>query len=260
MRYLGMIVLVLSLTSCSVFKKKSTAVEGQTVEISNQMTVKDLQKQLAVPTNWNTLRIRANAEYKDEKLDQSIGLEIRIKKNEAILVSAKIGPITMAKALITPKQVQYYERLNSTYFDGDFAMLSRWLGTDLSYQKVEALLLGQVDWQAANKGELTATDKQWEVKWKENPTTEGSYLWNALNAVLVQQKYVQKDRVMDVHFSKHGKFEQWVFPQYVAVKATHPEGNNEIKLAYNQFVVNPDISFPYEVPSGFERVTIDTKK
>ena len=41
----------------------------------------------------------------------------------------------MAKALITPTKVSYYEKINNTYFEGDFSLLSNWLGTDLDFQK-----------------------------------------------------------------------------------------------------------------------------
>lgn len=260
MKYISLLLLTLSLTSCGVFKKKGTTVDTANVEVSSKMRVSDLQKQLEVPEQWKTLRIRANAEYKDEKIDQSIGVEIRIKKNEVILVSAKLGPITVAKALITPQRVSYYERANSTYFDGDFSMLSKWLGTELNYAKVEALLLGQVDWDKANTGELITSNKQWQAIWKENASTQGSYIWNALTAVLVQQKYSQAQRTMEVNFSQHAKFDSWVFPQEVQIQAQHPQGKNRIALSYNQLVVNPELTFPYEVPSGFERVTLDSQK
>jgi hypothetical protein len=59
------------------------------------------------------------------------------------LVSIRFLGITMAKTLITPNKVKYYEKINGKYFEGDFTTLSRWLGTELDYQKVQNLLLGQ---------------------------------------------------------------------------------------------------------------------
>ena len=49
----------------------------------------------------------------------------------------------MAKAMITPTKVSYYEKINNTYFEGDFSMLSNWLGTDLDFNKVQNLFLGK---------------------------------------------------------------------------------------------------------------------
>lgn len=258
MKYIGIILLALTLTACGASKKRSSNLGGNTVEVSKGMTVADLQEQLETTSEWKTLRIKGDAAYKDENTSQSLGMEIRMKKGEIILVSAKIGPITMAKALITPQNVKYYERISSTYFEGDFKFLSKFLGTDLSYEKVEALLLGQVDWKAAKKGKLTITDKQWKAVWKENTTTEGSYIWNALSAMLEQHHYQQSNRNMQVSYSNHAAFDKWVFPQHVFVAATHTDGKNEIELKYSQLTINPEVNFPYEVPSGFDRVYIDS--
>jgi hypothetical protein len=36
-----------------------------------------------------------------------------------------------------------HEKINNSYFEGDFSSLSQWLGTDLDYSKIQNLLLGQ---------------------------------------------------------------------------------------------------------------------
>jgi hypothetical protein len=52
-------------------------------------------------SNFSTLYIRANAKYADDKQTQNVTAEIKIKKDEQILVSIRFLGITMAKALIT---------------------------------------------------------------------------------------------------------------------------------------------------------------
>ena len=94
-------------------------------------------------SDFKTLYIKSNVKYNDEKQSQNLTAEIKIKKDEQILVSIRFLGITMAKALITPASVSYYEKLNSTYFEGDFSTLSKWLGTDLDFNKVQNILIGQ---------------------------------------------------------------------------------------------------------------------
>ena len=52
-------------------------------------------------------------------------------------------PITVVKAIITPNRVAFYNKLDGTYFDGDFTYLSDLLRTELDFYKVQALLLGE---------------------------------------------------------------------------------------------------------------------
>ena len=85
--------------------------------------------------DFSTVYIKAGARYEDDRNSQSLTAEIKIKKDEKILVSIRFLGITMAKALITPTSVQYYEKIGGKYFEGDYASLSQWLGTDLDFNR-----------------------------------------------------------------------------------------------------------------------------
>jgi len=89
--------------------------------------------------DFKTLYIKASARYEDLKNASSVTADVRIQRNEKILVSIRFLGITMAKALITPSNVYYYEKINGTYFEGDYELLSQFLGTELDYTKFENL-------------------------------------------------------------------------------------------------------------------------
>jgi hypothetical protein len=61
----------------------------------------------------------------------------------------------MAKASITPTSVSYYEKIKGTYFEGDFSALSQWLGTDLDFNKIQNMLLGEAAHENATKTPTT---------------------------------------------------------------------------------------------------------
>lgn len=126
-RYIAFLALVV-LCSCKSAKSVTTA----NTKSANTKAEKGniIDGHYAVPRNFSTAYIKASVRYEDAKNKQNVSAEIRIKKDEIILVSIRLLGITMAKALITPTEVKYYEKLNGKYFEGDYAMLSRWLGTD----------------------------------------------------------------------------------------------------------------------------------
>ena len=127
------------LVSCSAKK----AVIAETPANNKLSADKIIDNHYKNKLNFNTLYIKSSVSYRDPNQSQNVTAEIKIKKDEIILVSIRILGITMAKALITPEKVQYYEKLNSSYFDGNYSALSKLLGTDLDFQKVQNLLLGQ---------------------------------------------------------------------------------------------------------------------
>src|SRR5690606_14237698 len=81
--------------------------------------------------------------YETEDRSQSITVSLRMEKDKIIWVKASILGITIAKVLITPDSVGYYETIGKTYFEGDFTLLGEWLGTPINFQQAQNLLLGQ---------------------------------------------------------------------------------------------------------------------
>jgi len=133
----GLFVLaIIFLSSC-----KSKAVLVNSKSPTNTDTIVTSEKIIRNHYNnkidFSTLYIRASAKYKQEEDSQSVSAEVKIKKDAQILVSIRVLGITMAKALITPLEVKYYEKINGTYFEGDYQSLSQWLGTDLDYTKIQ---------------------------------------------------------------------------------------------------------------------------
>ena len=138
MKYIVSAFFVLLLIGCKSKQMVATAAASDATEVS-----KIINGHYANETDFKTLNIKANAKYEDDKQSHSLNADIRIKKNEIIWINIKMIGFPVAKALITPTKVSYYEKINNTYFEGDFTMLSNWLGTDLDFTKVQNLFLGK---------------------------------------------------------------------------------------------------------------------
>ena len=109
------LVLVFILVGC---KAKKGLVEANASD--DLATQKIIENHYDVKKDFSTAYIRANAKYKDKNQSLSFSAEIRIKKNEMILVSIRFLGITMAKGLITPTEVKYYEKNGGKFFEGDY--------------------------------------------------------------------------------------------------------------------------------------------
>ena len=137
----SILIIAVAFASC---KPKQAVVSEEVVLAGEAKSAKEvIAGHNAIPKDFKTLYIKGDASYKDSKQSQNVSVEIRIKKDETILVSVRVLGITMAKALITPKSVSYYEKINGQYFEGNYAVLSRWLGTELDFKKVQNMLLGE---------------------------------------------------------------------------------------------------------------------
>ena len=252
-KYLGILVLCL-LLSC---KAKAVLNEGNT---SNELTSeKIIVNNYKHKKGFSTLNISAAAKYRDGKVSQSVSAEIKIKKDEKILVIVRVLGFPVAKALITPKEVKYYEKINNTYFEGDYQSLSQWLGTDLDFQKVQKLLIGEAI-DDLNKSIFTNSiiNKMYKLS-NTDGITEKSFFFEPDQFLLKNQQVVQlqKERAFNIDYSNFQTFSNAIMPAHLDINAIQQKGKTNISIDYRTVSFNEELTFTYSVPEGYERIFID---
>jgi len=252
-KYLGFLVL------CFMFSCKTKAVlsEGSA---SNELTSETIiVNNYKNKKGFSTLNISAGAKYKDEKLSQSVSAEIKIKRDEKILVIIRVLGFPVAKALVTPKQVKYYEKINNTYFEGDYKSLSQWLGTDLDFQKVQNLLIGEAI-DDLNKSVFTNSiiNKMYKLN-NTDGITEKSFFFEPDQFLLKSQQVIQtqKEREFSIDYSNFQTISNTIMPTHLDINAIQKKGKTNISIDYRTVTFNEELTFPYSVPEGYERIFID---
>jgi len=258
-KYLCCILLVFSLVSCkskAVFVKTNPALsKGENVLSSETI----IQNHYSNKNDFSTLYIRSKAKYSDEKSSQDVTAEIKIKRDEKILVSIRFLGVTMAKALITPQEVKYYEKINGIYFEGDYEKLSQWLGTDLDFNKVQNMLIGRPFDDLTKENFIsTVSDKFYKLSTFEN-NTEKSFFFEGEHYLLKKQAIVQpeKERMFEVNYPNFQDFASAFLPAGLMINATQKKGKTTISIEYNSVTFDEELSFPYSVPDGYERISIN---
>lgn len=253
-KVIGIIVLAF-LFSC---KTKAVLAEGKA---GTELTAdKIIQNHYSNKKDFTTLYIKADAHYEDRSNSQNVTAEIKIRKDEKILVSIRFLGITMAKALITPTEVKYYEKLGGKYFEGDYTTLSQWLGTDLDFQKVQNLFIGQaMDDLTKGTFKTTIVDKLYKLESTNGGSIQKAFYFEAQHFLMKQQEISQpsKDRMLKVVYPNHTEHAQAILPAGIDIEASQPKGKTTINIEYTSTTFNEELSFPYSVPEGYERIFID---
>lgn len=249
------IILLISLAGC---KSKSGVVSGTKADSGTGVN-KIIENHYNNKLNFSTVYIKSKVRYASEKQSQNVTAEIKIKKDEQILVSIRFLGITMAKASITPASVSYYEKINGTYFEGDFSTLSQKLGTDLNYAKLQNILLGQpIDDLKKGKYTESLADGAYRLDDASDSQTKKSFYLEA-NRFLVQKQEINQiaeNRMMQVNYSNHKDFNEMILPLTVNINAYQNEKKSEINFEYDTVTFNEELSFPYSVPDGYKRIII----
>ncbi len=210
-------------------------------------------------TDFSTLYIKSNAQFANEKQTQNVTAEIKIKKDEQILVSIRFLGITMAKALITPTAVSYYEKINGSYFEGDFSALSQWLGTDLDFNKIQNMLIGRaIDDLKNGKYTETLVDQTYRLDDASVSNTKKSFFLDADKFFVKKQEITQtaEERMIQVTYANQVVYKEATLPMSVIINTFQKNSKSEINLEYNTITFNEELSFPYSVPNGYKRILI----
>ena len=244
------------LTSCKSKAIVLTAGSAKDILTSDAIVKKHYENK----KDFTTLYIKSAAHYEDANQSQNVTAEIKIKKNEMILISVRILGITMAKALITPKQVKYYEKINGNYFEGDYSLLSRWLGTDLDYNKVQNMLIGQaLDDLHTRTFSTSIEDTLYKLQDNGESGTSKSYYFESGKFLVKKQEVTQheRERSVQIAYPNYANYNQLALPTNIIIDALQPKGKVNITIDYNTVSIDEDLSFPYSVPEGYERIFIN---
>ncbi|WP_282079791.1 DUF4292 domain-containing protein [Aquimarina algiphila] len=210
--------------------------------------------------NFETLNTKVKVKYDDGKQSFSPIATLRLEKDKRIWVSVKMLGITLAKALITPEKVSYYEKINSTYFEGDFGLLSEWLGTDLDFKKVQQMLLGQALFNLRDdKYKSSIMNQSYQLQPKtELALFERLFLVRPDTFKMAQQKLKQpsENRDLTIYYKTYQKVGNQEFPKEIHIEALQDKGKTTIEIEYKTVDYNAKVSFPFKIPSGYKQVTI----
>ena len=245
-----LLVLLLAVTSC---KTKQSVVSEADTSLHSKEIIQKYKQQNSL--NFKTLHIKGNTSYQIF----NVNLDIRIKKDEIILVSGRFLGTTIVKAKITPDYVSYYNKWESEYFEGDYDILSEFLGTELDFQKVQNLLLGRtLDELDREKFVFEVENNLYKLSSNRSDLNK-SYYFEPDNFRLVKQFVEQKheNRSAFVEYSNYKEQDNSILPFFVLINSLNKNEKNEFKVEYKSMEFNTEISFPYDIPSGYREIKID---
>ncbi len=245
--------LVLFISSC----KGTKAVTDGAVDIG--LSAKSvIRSHYQNKTNFKTLGGKVKIDYSNGDDSQSFTVSLRMEKDKGIWMSAPLG---IVKAYITPDRVSFYNKLQNEYFDGDFAYLSKLLGTEVDFNIVQNLLLGEAIFDLRDE---KYTLGNVENTYRLTPKTAAD-LFKVLfeiepkNFKIAKQQVSQplKGRLLQINYKNYQKVGPTVWPNEIFITATEGTTKNTITLEYRNLELNQRLNFPYNIPNGFKEIILE---
>ncbi|MEZ4853215.1 DUF4292 domain-containing protein [Flavobacterium sp.] len=237
---------------------KTTKIVTENTAVEELTAIEVIQKHYANEKKFETVNIRASAKYSDAKQTQNVSADIRIKRNEIIWINVKLLGFPVAKALLTPTKVSYYEKINNTFFDGNYELISTWLGTDLDFNKVQNIFIGEpTDNLTKQKYLTTIVDGMYKVTEKNKTTTEKEFYFEAANYLLKKETITQplENRSLGLNYASYSNQNNSFFPNEVSIEAKQ---KNEVKIEiqYKSITFDENLNTSFSIPNGYEEIQI----
>ncbi|WP_194768228.1 DUF4292 domain-containing protein [Tamlana sp. I1] len=223
-------------------------------KLSTKQLIKENEKRVA---DFKTLQSKLKITYTQNGKSQTYSVSFRAKKDEVLWINA---PFSVIRALITPEKVSFYNKLDNTYFDGDYQYLSDLLGTQLDFQKVQNILFGESLYP------LKSTDYTSEVSdgsYVVSPKTQRAlfeifFLLSPKNFKVTSQQISQPSefRHLQVDYLSYQTLENQLIPERVKVIAVEANEETLIDLEFKSVSLNEDFRFPFKIPSGFKKIEL----
>ncbi|GLB48103.1 DUF4292 domain-containing protein [Neptunitalea lumnitzerae] len=253
--YKGILIAVMTVVVASCASKK---VIGEGTANTGYAAKKIIKNHYINELEFTTIKGKVDVKYKDEHASNSFSLNLRMEKDKAIWLSAFFGVV---KAYITPEGVSFYNKLEGTYFEGDFAYISDLLGTEIDFEKLQNVLLGQaiVDLKQ-EKYNNSVVENRYQLK-PEDPMGPFKLLFQLepiyYKMSLQEVSQPSENRVSSISYTSYQNIDGQAFPDEIAVSVDGPEGKSDIEIEYKNIEFNKKVTFPYNVPNGYKQITLE---
>ena len=247
----SLLAIFMLLTSC----KSSKDLNTNRLSKNSALEIIELHNNAAI--NFKTYASKLRLDYDDGKKQVSPSATLRLEKDKQLWLSVKFLGFTVAKAYITPNEVQFYEKLGKRYYKGDFSAVSDFLGTTVTFKSLQDLLLGQsmldlnkgkFEVAKNNKGNIDINPKKPSKKYSF--TLSLDQLNYKVASYFIAQK--EKNRRLDVVYEKYQTIDDQLFPSFMSIDAKAAKSYKKLNIEFKKVTLDNKLTFPFTIPSGYK--------
>ncbi|WP_318542392.1 DUF4292 domain-containing protein [Marixanthotalea marina] len=224
------------------------------LSLSTKQLLKAYEKQ---SPNFKTLQSKLKISYSDGNIEQTNSVTFRMKKDEVIWMNSAFSII---RAMITPDKVSFYNKLDNTYFEGNYQYLSDLLGTELNFEMVQNLLLGEALFELNdNDYNASVIDKEYVLQpKKQKELFEIFFILSPKLFKIKSQEISQtkEGKILKIDYLAYQEVNKQALPEQVKVIAVETNEELVVELEFKSVSLNEDLRFPFKIPSGFDEIKL----
>ncbi|MBO3115185.1 DUF4292 domain-containing protein [Winogradskyella sp. DF17] len=257
-RYLKFNVVLILAIAFLVTGCKSTKSVIASGEASDKLSVKQVVKQhQKSEADFKTLQAKVRIDIVEGDKAQGLTFNFRMEKDKIIWLSAPLG---LARMMITPDSVRFYNKQDNEYFDGNYQLLSDFVGVELDFLKVQNILLGQAIFNLQDQPhKVEVNENSYALQPKnQNALLELFYIINPSHFKMDSLQLFQQleKRILQVDYTSYQKVDYEVLPQNINIIAVEDTDEVKVELEFKSITLNQELRFPFKIPKGYKEIQI----
>lgn len=198
--------------------------------------------------------------------------QIRIKKDSLIWISfSPLLGIEAARLVLSADSIKFINRLDKTYFIGDYTFIRNAFGTNVDYDMVQALLTGNDFNQYENESfrasvdrqeyRLTATHrmrKRREARQKETPTVLVQSIWlNPESFKIVRidlREYNDENKKLSVSYDDFVTVSGQQIPTMLFFDLWNAGIKTKVKFQISKAELDEEQQFLFKIPENYVKM------
>jgi hypothetical protein len=162
--------------------------------------------------------------------------------------------------MLTPEKVRFYNKLDNEYFDGNYQLLSDFVGVDLDFYKVQNILLGQAIYDLKKEPyNVFVNENSYALHPKDQKALiELFYLINPSHFKMDSLQLFQQleKRMLQVDYATYQEVKRQIIPQNIRVIAVEDSEEIIISIEFKSVSLNQEVRFPFKIPQGYKEIVI----
>jgi hypothetical protein len=263
--------MVAMLTSC----KTQRAVIREPLKEAGADLLFSKLKEKELKFEWLTAKF--SADYKNKDTEHSFGGQIRIRKDSLIWISlSPMMGIEVIRLMVSQDTVKFINRMNNTYFIGDYDYLNKFLNTNIDFDILQAFLIGRDlsfydndHFKATVDGtlyKLTTTDRQKLKKYVKTSEEEVKAfiqnIWLDPETYKITQadvKEVKREKQrLEATYSSFEPVQGQLFPMKIEYNI-YADNNIFSTATFSKVTIDEPQQFPFKIPASFKPVKASDK-
>ena len=209
--------------------------------------------------NFKNFKSRIRVIYDDGKKKEQIIVQMRVKSDEIIWLSATML-VPIAKAIISKNKLRFYERFQKTYYDGEITAINSILKTKINYNKLENLLLGKsfVDLNNNSWKQISNSKNYILISKGRNNIFNPTLFFNPVNFLLEEQRIFLPEisEVLRIQYLNFINISDNNIPQTIKLSIVYEGILRSIEIDLSNINFPEKLNFPFEIPKGYKKLDL----